>query len=134
MIGLGSAFWGGIPNDPNGKHLHFIITDPQLHGGKAVMVNATTQRRGRDSSCVLSATDHPDIRHDSVINYLEARVVEVEKVEIACRKHPEHMHLTTDASDELLDKILHGAEITRRISPECLELVNEQICALDSTE
>ena len=46
MIKLGTTFWGGFPDDPNTKHLWFVISDPDNNHGLAVIVNMTTYRAG----------------------------------------------------------------------------------------
>jgi hypothetical protein len=51
-----------------------IITAPIGPEGKFVMVNMTTLRgHVEDTSCILKPGDHPSIKHDSVVYYLDAR-------------------------------------------------------------
>jgi hypothetical protein len=37
-------------------------------------VNVTTWRQDKDQSCLLNPGDHPEIKHNSVVNYFDSRV------------------------------------------------------------
>lgn len=69
MVTLGQTFRFQV----EGAHLWTVITTPDGHEGTFVMVNVTTFAAHKDTSCVLHAGDHPDIQHDSVIYYADAR-------------------------------------------------------------
>lgn len=65
------------------RHLWVIVTQPEGTRLRAVMVNLTTQRPHSDTTVVLAPGDHPFIRHATVVNYSDARFVEVGRLEAA---------------------------------------------------
>ena len=71
-LNIGDAFLLSTP--PNDKHLFVVIAPTQ--NGKYLCVNVTSKPNNSDTSCVLQQSDHPFIRHDSVINYKKAREVD----------------------------------------------------------
>ncbi|ANV90790.1 hypothetical protein [Picosynechococcus sp. PCC 8807] len=58
------------------KHLHIILTDPEDVKGEilVVMVNLTTMRQGADTTVILDKSDHPFIKHPSVVAYIHAEL------------------------------------------------------------
>jgi hypothetical protein len=75
----------GPPGDQNRKHFFILLTDPHDNGvGKkcVLMVSLSTVRPGvpHDPACILSAGDHPFVRHDSYVVYQRARLEEADKV------------------------------------------------------
>ena len=127
MIKLGTTFWGGSPDDPNTKHLWFVITDPDSNHGLAVIVNMTTFRAGSESCCVLKSGDHPAVKHESVINYLKARKVPVANIEKAHKSRPDLIVFAEKADTKLIVKILQGALESKLISAECLAIAHREL-------
>jgi hypothetical protein len=68
MVTIGETFRLGA-----GGHLWMVITMPDGTNGRFVMVNMTTFTVDKDATCVLHVGDHPDVHHDSVIFYADAR-------------------------------------------------------------
>ena len=127
MIKLGTTFWGGFPDDPDGRHLRFVISDPDNNHGLAVIVNMTTYRAGSESCCVLKPGDHPAVKHESVINYLKARNVPVANIEKAHKSRPDYMVFGEKADPKLIIKILQGALESKFINAECHDIINRQL-------
>lgn len=71
---IGDAFL--LPTPPNEKHL-FVVIAP-TPAGAFLCVNVTTRRHRSDTSCILRPGDHRFIRHESVINYRDAREIDAE--------------------------------------------------------
>lgn len=70
MVTLGQSFCFQVEHG----HLWIVITNPIGAAGTFVMVNMSTLTENAfDTSCVLHPGDHPDIHHDSVIRYADAR-------------------------------------------------------------
>ena len=69
----------GPPDDPERKHLFVILTDPVVDendGTQRVLLVSISSVRSRydDSTCILRRGDHPFIRHESFVDYREARI------------------------------------------------------------
>jgi len=72
-----------------------VITQPDADAN-AVCVSVTTQRSYSDVTVFLKVGDHPFIKHESVIHYADARILDLRKVQAAldaktrtfiCRRH-----------------------------------------------
>ncbi len=55
-------------------HLHFIITYPEDADGWALIVGATTKKRGAIGSFVLHPGDHPSLKDDSFLRYASIKL------------------------------------------------------------
>ena len=84
MTGLGDTVLMPKPGQET-AHLWIIITAPEAGSGRAVMVNLTTQRPHSDTTVVLNAGDHPFVRHPTVVNFSDARFVDVRQLEQGIR-------------------------------------------------
>ncbi len=133
MIELGTTFWGGLPGDVNGKHLWFVISDPNRNSGSVVIVNMTTRRPGSDSSCVLRPGDHPGVDHESTINYLKARNVPIANILAGQKRRPDCIMFAQKASTELVSRILEGALRSDYASSECRRIASSELRELLSS-
>lgn len=104
MITPGFTFLSPTP-EYNTKHL-FIIISIIDNNKKALCVNVTT-KKDRDMSCILKAGDHEFIKHDSVVNYGDAIIPEIDKLIEAINKGLIEPNKPID--DNLLNRILKGA-------------------------
>lgn len=104
MIVTGYAFLAPTPPYDT-RHLYIVIAI--IGEDKALFVNVTTKRENRDDTCILRENDHDFIKHDSVINYGDAKIAQISKIEEAISGGI----FTTQApvSDKLLKRILRGA-------------------------
>ena len=77
------------------EHLWIVISEPDADAN-AVCVSVTTRRSYSDTTVVLGVGDHPFITHESVIHYVDARILDLRKVQAAldartrtfiCRSH-----------------------------------------------
>jgi hypothetical protein len=55
-------------------HLWIVISDPAVNRDQVLIVNVTTFRSDKETTCRLNPGDHPAIVHNSCVNYAEARV------------------------------------------------------------
>ena len=69
MIKPGDCFLLDNPTN-NRKHLYIVISN-QSNQDRILLVNVTTYKTGKDTSCILESGDHPFIKHKSIINYAE---------------------------------------------------------------
>ncbi len=65
------------------EHLWVIVTEVDAATNKAVCVNVTTLQSHSDTTCILKPGDHRFVRHDSVINFSDAREMAIDLVEQA---------------------------------------------------
>lgn len=65
------------------KHLHIVLTDPFGNPPKVILVYVSTcrGRRDEDRHLVLSAGDHPFIKHDSYVVFDQAKRTPVDVIE-----------------------------------------------------
>jgi hypothetical protein len=56
------------------SHLWIVLSDPFQEPDRVLVVNVTTLKAHKDKTCVLNANAHPEITHDSCVNYAKARV------------------------------------------------------------
>jgi hypothetical protein len=96
--------------NPRGEHLYIVITEPD-EGGKAVCVNVSTAYSFSERTCVLKIGDHPFVKHESVVRYQYAKILDLKLVEKAlmtrqfsfvCKQH-------LPCSTELLQRIEMGS-------------------------
>jgi len=58
-----------LKNNQGKEHIYFVIGK---HGDRFLIVNATSFKPNKDSSCMLNSTDHPFIRKKTIVNYGDA--------------------------------------------------------------
>ncbi len=104
MITTGFAFLSPTPKYPNTFHLYIIIS---IVDTKALLVNVTTKKASSDVSCVLQVGDHDFITRESVINYGDAKIAEIDKLKEAIDKR--YFKPQKPITDDLLIRILKGA-------------------------
>ena len=98
-----------------GNHLFIIISDPSANPDKMVLGALTTYETYKDQSCVLQAGEHSFIRHMTCVSYdfLDDMIVPVWEIEKRIRDGiAKQMDRVTD---DVLRKILDGAQGTARI-------------------
>ncbi|MCI0390265.1 MAG: hypothetical protein MOB07_16065 [Acidobacteria bacterium] len=87
-------------------HLWIVLTDPEGDPPQVVMVNLNTKRDGSDTTVVLHPGEHRFIKHETVVNYSDARFVEVGNLQALIAMHRDWQD--DDCSDDLLAKIRQG--------------------------
>jgi hypothetical protein len=88
------------------EHLYIIISILS-NNTKALFVNVTTKKDNSDISCILRIGDHDFITRDSVINYGDATIAEIDKLKEAIGKR--YFKPQKPITDDLLIRILKGA-------------------------
>ena len=106
-------------------HTFIIISDPGADPDEVVIVNFTSYDAFyKDPSCQLGKDDHPWLKHDTCISYRDAKVVTDAELEEA--KKLNLLIVLDPASDELLGKILAGAELTEELPGKCRRVLERQ--------
>lgn len=120
MIVAGYTFLSRTPPYDT-KHLYIVIAI--VDEDNALFVNVTTKKENRDDTCILRENDHDFIKHDSVINYGDAKVAQISKIEEAISKG---IFTPQDPiSDELLEKIRKGALNSSDLPQKHLKHISE---------
>ncbi len=98
------TFLAPTPKYRNTFHLYIIIS---IVDTKALFVNVTTKKASSDVSCVLQVGDHDFITRESVINYGDAKITEIDNLKDAIDKR--YFKPQKPITDDLLIRILKGA-------------------------
>ena len=104
MITAKFTFLAPTPKYHNTFHLYIIIS---IVDTKALFVNVTTKKASSDTSCILRVGDHDFITRESVINYHDATITEIDKLKEAIDK--EYFKPQKPITGDLLNRILKGA-------------------------
>ncbi len=88
------------------EHLYIIISILS-NNTKALFVNVTTKKAISDTSCILRIGDHDFITRESVINYGDAKIAEIDKLKEAIDKRI--FKPQKPVTGDLLIRILKGA-------------------------
>lgn len=115
MLGSGDTFLLPKPGRGSIEHLWIVLTDPDSNH-KALCVNITTKQDHSDLTLILNAGDHPFVRHESVIHYPDARLLDLQLVHTAlnggatCTQHAK-------CSASLLQRVREGL-MRSRLTPK----------------
>jgi hypothetical protein len=106
-------------------HPRIVISDPELNEDKVVLVNFTGfEGEFRDHSCVLEVGEHGWLTKRTCISYKDATVVSQKQFdELFNRKL---MTKLDPVSDDVLRKILKGAEVTDELPNKCRSVLAAQ--------
>ena len=92
------------------EHLWIIVTEIDAITKKAVCVNVTTRQNHSDTTLVLQVGDHAFLKHESVVNYSDAREMPINLVEQALQNRTTQFvcQLRDPCSATLLKRIQQG--------------------------
>jgi len=93
------------------------------------MVNFTTCRSHSDATVVLKAGEHPFVRHDTVVNYQDARRTDSQSLIKACTQGVISKHEPCDSL--VLKKIQRGFAKSPRTPADIMRYVGDKIHAND---
>jgi len=99
--------------------------DPKTH--LSICVNITTPQSFSDHTAEIKVGEHPFVKHKSVVNYADAKKLDMEKVESLVNQTVKDFiaQPSKPCSSQLLDKIRQGAIQSKRtpkgIKKECEE-------------
>jgi hypothetical protein len=109
-----------LPKTSDGvEHLWIVVTDPDINAN-AIGVNVTTRYSTSETTVVLMPGDHPFIKHESVIRFRDAKILELKSLEhllsTGTTKFACHTHAPCSA--ELLTRVQEGMIKTSQLSNE----------------
>jgi len=107
------------------KHLWVVISDPLMDvTDSVVIVRFTTQRDGRDCTCVLQPGDHPLISHATVVDYDWA--LDIPNAALEGFASDGQAFLQEPVSPEVLGRIRQGAAESDFMPEGCKEILIKQ--------
>ena len=106
------------------EHLWIVISLPGSDPETVVIVSLTTLGDWKDQSCVLRPADHPWIKHETCVSYRDAKCVPESKLDELLKSN--QLKPLAAASDELIGKILEGAERTDELPLRCVDVLAKQ--------
>ena len=108
------------------EHLWIVITDPEPETNKAVCVNITSRSGYSEAAVLVQPSEHPFVKHESVINYRDACELDLGKVfQVLTTKTPQRFAfgIYDPCSPELLrriqDGLLSSPHVSKRIKEYC---------------
>jgi hypothetical protein len=108
-------------------HLWMIISDPSIDAEQVVIVNLTTYRKGsvlKEIACLLHPDDHPYIRHESCVNYHDARVYPDKHLTSLLAR--DKITLNVPLAPEILKRVRDGASLSTKIDAKHLTILLDQ--------
>ena len=79
---VGDTFYFRGPENPH-PHLWVVLSDPNLDPSQIVIASMTSWKEYKDSSCILAPDDHPNLTHQTCIDYSRTRVFSHEQLDKA---------------------------------------------------
>jgi hypothetical protein len=120
LLGLGDTFLLAKSDRASSlEHLWIVLTEPSLADGNAVCVSVSTQRSGSEATVVLRPGEHPFLKHDSVIFYKDARVIDLVLVQQALESRLGYRH--AKCSENLLRRVQDGLLASKQPSNDIKE-------------
>ena len=108
------------------RHLFVIISDPSLNSQRIVLAAFTTYESHRDHSCILSAGEHEFVRHDTCVSYDFLPDMTIPAADIDRMISSGAAKQMEGVNNEILARILAGAEETERIHYASWDELNKQ--------
>jgi hypothetical protein len=122
-VDIGDAFL--LDDRSIDPHLWIVISRPQDNPDEVVIVNLTSHDSPeKDDSCVLGPGDHPWIQHKTSVRYRDARIASESDLDDLVRRG--WLIPQAAASDELITKILDGAEISPHLPGKHRRILENQ--------
>jgi hypothetical protein len=106
------------------KHLWVVVSDPDAFPGAVLIANLTTHTCDQEDVCLLDAGEHPYIRHKTCVAY--GRAKRTTRDDLCRLRDAGKIDMQGPVSPEVLQRILIGASLSRRIPRDLIELMGDQ--------
>ena len=107
------------------SHLCIIISDPSKNPDEIVMAWFTTWEAYKDQACILYCDDHPFVKHETCINYESIYPPWTQK-KLRSLIESGKVQLRERVSQQVLEKIIKGADSSRFIPNKCWVIMDKQ--------
>ena len=111
MAALGDTFLMPTPQQTT-PHLWVLITAPDING-ESIAVNLTTQQTYSDTTTILNVGDHRYVRHATVINYPDTKLLRPAIIDVAIASGMTNIIPHDACSAALLQRIQAGLVASR---------------------
>lgn len=106
-------------------HLQVVISRPDEYPDQVICFNFTSWKGDHcDPACIVQPGEHPWVKHKSFVYYANPSILRSEVVEAL--HAPNRIESWAPVSDEVFDRMLAGATITKMLSMEDAELLADQ--------
>lgn len=111
------------------EHPFVVISMPDLDAERVVIVSLTSYDKfyheiEKDGSCVLQEGDHAWIHHQTCVSYRDAKIVTHALLDQL--ESDGAIVKLTPVSDDLLTRILEGAQQTDELPGKCRKVLEDQ--------
>lgn len=106
------------------RHTWIVLSDPQIDVENVLIVNITSDLENYEHACLLYPNEHESVTKISCINYIDANVTTVAKLEEAVRLN--RAHPRAQLRSEILIRVLQGAHISEDIKGKHRKLLRDQ--------
>ena len=106
------------------NHLHIVLSDPAKDPTRVIVVNLTSWKPGKDSTCIIPGDAHPRIKNRSCIPYHFAKMMSLSDLERLFGAGL--IRLCSALQPELVKKILKGAAATDDMPTDCQDVLHQQ--------
>jgi len=106
------------------NHLYVVCSDPATNSDQVLIISITTLRPKEEECCIITAGEHPFVKHRSCARYKDAKIVSVDALlklldgSLAERRQP--------VSADVLARIRAGASQSDYLPEECRRLLQGQ--------
>ena len=123
-LNIGDMFQLSIDVSHIDNHAWVVISHPDEDPENVVMVNLTTFEDWKDDACILISDDHSWIKHRTCISYEDATMATEGQLDKWAEG--DKLKMLEAASDEMITKILEGAEKTDDMKVKFLSILSRQ--------
>jgi hypothetical protein len=123
-MNAGDTFHIPLPGTSLDSHLWVVISDPVKDANNVLIVNFTTWRSDSDPACILQASEHPFVHHETCVNYAGAKVVSVAQLTTLLQAGKMVNH--APVSNALLKRIRDGAGDSTRMAMDHANILIDQ--------
>jgi len=120
----GDTFRIPQPGTSLDSHLWVVISDPAADAVNILIVNFTTSRADSDKACILQPGEHPFVKHETSVNYADAKILSKATIELFLNKGLMITHAAVSAA--LLKRIRDGAAASERMSLDHADILINQ--------
>lgn len=107
-----------------------MISDPEIDPDAVLIVNLTSFREDKDQACILNSGDHPFVKHQTCVNYQDAKIVKTSDLEMLLHNGKIKPHASLKA--DVLARIRDGAMRSTRIKLSRAQILLDQGLVDDS--
>jgi len=106
------------------NHIQIVLSDPTKDPSRVIVVNLTSWKAGKDSTCIILGGAHRHIHKTSCIPYYWTKMMSLADLETLFGAGL--IRLCGALPPEILKKILMGASATDDMPTDCRDVLRQQ--------